>query len=224
MTVGLTENDNKSGAYRAPPAYHETASLRIVGEGDGPEYARKIAAPQSGEEGQTFDLVLRGEPGAEIKLRANGLEEATGAPEQTGAELASVLVISDSDRRYELHDRESVAVSVDEGGEVELQLLVGSTEYIQEETTAPEELTLHPPYPNPAQSQVTVEYALPEEANVRIAAYNALGQEVAILEETQQSAGSYEIQWDAGRLSSGTYFVRLEADGQTDTEQVVIVR
>ena len=51
-----------------------------------------------------------------------------------------------------------------------------------------------------------------------------LGQQVATLAQGRKQAGTYKIDWSGQSLSSGKYFVRLEADGVTDTKQMTVVR
>ena len=78
----------------------------------------------------------------------------------------------------------------------------------------PKTLELSPNYPNPFNLQTTIEYALPEEAHVRLEVYNILGQRVRVLIDDVQNAGFKRATWD-GRdqsgqeSSSGVYFARL---------------
>ena len=41
--------------------------------------------------------------------------------------------------------------------------------------------------------------------------YNSIGENIAELINAIQSAGSYEINWDAGNVASGIYFYSIEA-------------
>lgn len=79
-------------------------------------------------------------------------------------------------------------------------------------------------YPNPARSQVTVEMNVPTSMNAGNATlhmYDLLGRQVRTFEGI---SGSIVKTIPTGDLPSGTYFLRLEADGQTSTEQITIVR
>jgi hypothetical protein len=38
------------------------------------------------------------------------------------------------------------------------------------------------------------------------------------------AAGRYRAEFDASRLQSGVYFVRLQADGRTRTKRLTVVR
>jgi aminopeptidase N len=92
-------------------------------------------------------------------------------------------------------------------------------------TTVPQNFTLYPIYPNPfvvGEKPLTVNFLLRRTENVRVAVFNALGQETAALMENRLPPDNYEISWD-GRTGSGEiapagiYFIRL----QTATEQAV---
>jgi len=79
-------------------------------------------------------------------------------------------------------------------------------------------------YPNPVRTQGTVAYALPEETTVTLRVYDVLGRQVATLASGTQEAGRHTVQIDTDQLSSGVYFGRLQADGQTLTRKITVVR
>ncbi len=70
-------------------------------------------------------------------------------------------------------------------------------------------------YPNPFNSETSIEYTLPELTYVRLCVYDVLGRKVAILDEGYRSAGRHEILWngvsdDGVPLSTGIYVYSLE--------------
>jgi hypothetical protein len=89
---------------------------------------------------------------------------------------------------------------------------------------APEDFALKKNYPNPATRRATIEYAVPERAEVTIQVYDVLGRRVATLVDGATPAGRHSLQLDASRLSSGTYFYRMQAAGYTETRRLVIVK
>ena len=90
--------------------------------------------------------------------------------------------------------------------------------------SAPDRLDLRAPYPNPGTGTITLHYSLPAAGPVRIAVYNVLGQEVAVLAQGEEPAGRVERQVDLRRLPSGAYFVRLSAGGQNRTQRLTVLR
>ena len=75
----------------------------------------------------------------------------------------------------------------------------------------PLDFALAAPRPNPFSSTAQVAFDLPEASEVRLAVYDVLGREVAVLAEGWHEAGRYTPTFDGGRLPSGTYLVRIQA-------------
>ena len=88
----------------------------------------------------------------------------------------------------------------------------------------PEEIELAPAFPNPFQSQTTIVFSLPRTANVHLALYNLLGQEVRQLEHSLKPPGIHRVVVDAAGLASGVYFYRLTARGFTQSRKMVLLR
>jgi hypothetical protein len=88
----------------------------------------------------------------------------------------------------------------------------------------PEEEALGAVVPNPFADQATVSFGLPRPSRVRLAVYDVLGRELAVLVEGERAAGQHEAVLDGSRLPSGTYLVRLEAGGAVATRRVTLVR
>ncbi len=88
-------------------------------------------------------------------------------------------------------------------------------------TTAPTEVSV---YPNPLAGQAQIAFSLDAPTEVRLAVYDVLGREVAVLADGQVDAGSHAATFDAAELPSGVYLVRLEAGGQVTSHRVTVVR
>jgi len=85
------------------------------------------------------------------------------------------------------------------------------------------ELRLLGTYPNPARSQATVRFAVPEQQDVSLKLYDVLGRQVRTVQQGEVQ-GRQELQVDVSGLPSGTYFLRLTTDGQTRTQKLTITR
>ncbi len=78
-------------------------------------------------------------------------------------------------------------------------------------------------FPNPASQQATARFALPDRQEIEIRLYDALGRQVRTIVDAQKE-GRHEETIDLSGLSSGTYFLRLEAGSATKGQQVTVVR
>ena len=87
------------------------------------------------------------------------------------------------------------------------------------------EFGLEAPYPNPASGRATVGFSVAEAGPVRLAVYDALGREVAVLVDRGVSAGRHEAVFDGPSLVAGTYLVRLStAGGAIATQRLTLLR
>jgi hypothetical protein len=91
----------------------------------------------------------------------------------------------------------------------------------------PQEIFLKPNYPNPFNNETVIEYGLPVANRVRLVVYNLIGQVVRTLVDEHQLAGFKKAQWDGRdnhgwQVSSGIYFIRLEAGSQKLIRKVLL--
>jgi flagellar hook assembly protein FlgD len=59
---------------------------------------------------------------------------------------------------------------------------------------------------------------------VDLSVYNLLGQKVATLVNEQQQAGHHQVEWDAGRFSSGVYYYIIKAGEFQDVKKMILIR
>ncbi len=76
----------------------------------------------------------------------------------------------------------------------------------------PKTIELYGNFPNPFNPATTISYAIPFSGDVNLIVYNLLGQEVARVAKTRQTAGSHIQVFDAGNLSSGIYFYQIQVE------------
>lgn len=88
---------------------------------------------------------------------------------------------------------------------------------------------IHNNYPNPFNPSTTIAYSIPKDGLVKIDVYNIKGQKVKELCNTEMQRGHHKIVWNGKdkhhrSVSSGVYFVRLQANGQTSTRKVMLMK
>jgi len=91
-------------------------------------------------------------------------------------------------------------------------------------TPIPEEvLGFDQNFPNPFTNSTTLRYSLPKTMQVRLAVYDILGREVAVLAEGSQDAGIYTRELNAAQLAPGVYYARIELDHLQFTKKLIRV-
>lgn len=89
----------------------------------------------------------------------------------------------------------------------------------------PGEIKLRQNFPNPFNPTTRVRYELPESARVTLEVFDMAGRKVATLVDgAVQQAGSHTQRFDGSGLSSGIYFTRLEADGNSFVRKMTLIK
>ena len=83
---------------------------------------------------------------------------------------------------------------------------------------------LYDNYPNPFNPTTTIRYEIPAETHVTLMVYNVIGQRVATLVNESQSAGQFEVNFDATSLSSGSYIIRLQAGDRSSSQTMMLIK
>jgi hypothetical protein len=79
-------------------------------------------------------------------------------------------------------------------------------------------------FPNPFNPTTTIRYSLTKLSLVRLEIINLLGERVKELVTETQGPGTYDVTLDATRLSSGTYFCRLQAGEMLQIKKILILK
>jgi type IX secretion system substrate protein/beta-propeller repeat-containing protein len=79
-------------------------------------------------------------------------------------------------------------------------------------------------YPNPFNPVTVIKYGLHVPGLVNLKVYDILGNELEILINRYQAAGTYNYEWNAGKYSSGIYFVELDAGDFSKTIKLMLVK
>jgi 5'-nucleotidase/UDP-sugar diphosphatase len=99
----------------------------------------------------------------------------------------------------------------------------------ESEASRPQAFELYQNFPNPFNPETQISYSLPEDGQVRLAIYNVLGQQVKVLVDEYQSAGTKTVVWDGRnqngeQVSSGIYFYKLQAGEVVQTKKMSLMK
>jgi len=80
----------------------------------------------------------------------------------------------------------------------------------------PEKFELYENYPNPFNPSTTITYTIKDNVHTVLSVYNSNGQNIRTLVDTDQSPGTYAVQWDGTddsgmKVSSGLYIYKIHA-------------
>jgi hypothetical protein len=79
-------------------------------------------------------------------------------------------------------------------------------------------------FPNPFNSAVTIEYFLDRPGLIDLTVCDLTGRHVASLVENQNETGRHRVVWDATRLSTGEYMVRLSTGDRNLTRPIILTK
>lgn len=79
-------------------------------------------------------------------------------------------------------------------------------------------------HPNPFNPSTEVRFQLPAPSSVRLAVYDILGKEVAVLADGPMAAGHHSVRFSAPSLSSGLYLYRITAGPYVAVRRMVLLK
>lgn len=88
----------------------------------------------------------------------------------------------------------------------------------------PKDFTLHQNYPNPFNPNTKIRFDLPSAGDFSLKIYDISGKEINTLTDGFKSAGSYEVNFNAGELTSGIYFYKLSSNKFSITKKMLLVK
>ena len=88
----------------------------------------------------------------------------------------------------------------------------------------PASFSLQQNYPNPFNPETVVSGQWPVASDVRLAVYDLLGREVAVLADGRYAAGKYAFRFDGSRIASGIYIYRLTAGPYSAVRRMTLLR
>lgn len=95
---------------------------------------------------------------------------------------------------------------------------------LNENDYIPREFILLQNFPNPFNPSTLISYEIPYPQNVQLKIFDVLGREIGTLMDEFQSAGKYEVKFNAYELSSGVYFYRISCEKYSATKKMILLR
>ena len=94
----------------------------------------------------------------------------------------------------------------------------------EDEKIIPKENKLYDNYPNPFNPSTQIKYSVKEQGLVNLKVYDSLGEVVAELVNQTQPAGTYTVNFNAGRLASGIYFYSISAKDFHKVKKMILLK
>jgi len=96
-------------------------------------------------------------------------------------------------------------------------------------STVAESFSLSQNYPNPFNPNTTISFSIPTNGFVNLKVFNMLGQEVSSLVTSQLTAGTYNVDFNGSKLTSGVYYYKLnyiDVNGKefSDVKKLMLVK
>ena len=88
----------------------------------------------------------------------------------------------------------------------------------------PTQFSLDQNYPNPFNPNTEIGFRIADFGRVSLKILDVLGREVATLVNEEKSAGVYSARWNATAFGSGTYFYRIESNGQREIRKMLLMK
>jgi hypothetical protein len=88
----------------------------------------------------------------------------------------------------------------------------------------PHEFALYPCYPNPFNPNTVIRFSLPYTTHAKLTIYDITGRQVKVLANEVFNAGDHCVTFDGSTLSSGVYFIQLEARQHMQTGKLVLLK
>lgn len=88
----------------------------------------------------------------------------------------------------------------------------------------PNSFKLYQNYPNPFNPITNVKYQITQSTFVNITVYDILGRNIETLVNENQKAGTYLVDWNAQKYTSGIYFYKLITKDYSETRKMTLIK
>ena len=88
----------------------------------------------------------------------------------------------------------------------------------------PGKYTLFQNYPNPFNPTTNIKFAITKAGMVNMTVYDVNGRKVEELVNSSYNTGTYEVNWNASKYSSGVYFYTIRTNEFSETKRMVLIK
>jgi len=102
---------------------------------------------------------------------------------------------------------------------------ITNTVGIGNQSSEPLSFKLSQNYPNPFNPTTMINFTIPKKENVTLNIYDVKGQLIATLINNEtKTEGTYSIEFDGSKLSSGMYFYKIQAGNNVETRKMILLK
>jgi hypothetical protein len=95
---------------------------------------------------------------------------------------------------------------------------------VEVDVKGPLSFALQQNYPNPFNPSTNIKFSVPESGDIKLAVYNIVGEEIAVLVDGFTEAGFYNVTFDATSLPSGVYLYKLQSANSVETKKMMLLK
>ena len=94
-----------------------------------------------------------------------------------------------------------------------------------ESSSLPKSFHLYPSFPNPFNPIITIPFHISNDQVLDLDIYNINGKNIqSILKNAEFHRGKHQIEWNAGKWSSGLYFIQLKNKKNIFTQKIMLMK
>ncbi|MFO7446724.1 MAG: SMP-30/gluconolactonase/LRE family protein [Ignavibacteriaceae bacterium] len=104
------------------------------------------------------------------------------------------------------------------------RIRLASATGVKDEGNLIKPMELYPNYPNPFNPVTEIKYSVSKKLFTTLKIYDLLGKEIQTLVSEEKTAGTYSVEFDASKLSSGTYLYQLTAGNFAESRKLILLK
>jgi len=118
--------------------------------------------------------------------------------------------------------KQGTSISTNSNIQQSLRTPLVGTIGIQNISSVIRDFTLSQNYPNPFNPTTTFSFSIPKDGNTSLKIYDVLGNQVDVYMDGFAKAGTYSVEFDGSKLSSGIYFYSLTTSDFSQTKKMIL--